>query len=129
MRAETKPPGGFVISPEIPAVLGSMAIFRTLCGSSSEKSVKFGLGFENVHGAVGRHLLEITGAEVTVIQFGVDGLKIRVRAGKTGNGDSRRKTGDVPIPVPPAARYCELDETGVFLLRALAWWSHSCGPP
>ena len=45
MRAETKPPGGFVISPEIPAALDSMAIFRSLCGSSSEKSVKFtGLG-------------------------------------------------------------------------------------
>jgi predicted RNase H-like HicB family nuclease len=28
-------------SPEIPAALDSMAIFRTLCGSSSEKSVKF----------------------------------------------------------------------------------------
>jgi hypothetical protein len=41
MRAETKPPGGFDISPEIPAALDSMTIFRTLCGSSSEKSVKF----------------------------------------------------------------------------------------
>jgi hypothetical protein len=41
MRAETKPPGGFDISPEIPAALDSMAIFRTLCGSSNEKSVKF----------------------------------------------------------------------------------------
>ena len=35
MRAETKPPGGFVLSPEIPAALDSMAIFRTLCGSFS----------------------------------------------------------------------------------------------
>ncbi len=41
MRAQTKPPGGFVISPEIPAALDNMAIFRTLCGSSSEQSVKF----------------------------------------------------------------------------------------
>jgi hypothetical protein len=41
MRAETKPPGGFGISPEIPAAPDSMGIFRTLCSSSSEKSVKF----------------------------------------------------------------------------------------
>ena len=41
MRAETKPPGGFDISPEILAALDCMTIFRTLCGSSSEKSVKF----------------------------------------------------------------------------------------
>ncbi len=41
MRAETKPPGGFDISPEIPAAPDSMAIFRTLCGFASEKSVKF----------------------------------------------------------------------------------------
>ena len=39
MRAETKPPGGFDISLEIPAALDSMAIFRTLCGFPSEKSV------------------------------------------------------------------------------------------
>ena len=38
MRAETKPPGGFDISPEIPAALDSMATFRTLCGFASEKS-------------------------------------------------------------------------------------------
>ena len=30
-----------MISPEIPAALDNMAIFRTLCGSSSEQSVKF----------------------------------------------------------------------------------------
>jgi hypothetical protein len=41
MRAETKPPGGFVISPEIPAALDNIAVLRTLCGSASEKSVKF----------------------------------------------------------------------------------------
>jgi hypothetical protein len=41
MRAETKPPGGFDISPEIPAALDSMAISQTLCGFASEKSVKF----------------------------------------------------------------------------------------
>ena len=41
MRAETKPPGGFDISPEIPAALDSMAIFRTLCDFASEQSVKF----------------------------------------------------------------------------------------
>ena len=29
--------------PEIPAALDSLTIFRTLCGSSSEKNVKFGL--------------------------------------------------------------------------------------
>ena len=39
MRAETKPPGGFDISPEIPAAPDSMAIFRTLCGSASEQRV------------------------------------------------------------------------------------------
>ena len=44
MRAETKPPGGFDISPEITAALDNMAIFRTLCGSASEKSGEFGLG-------------------------------------------------------------------------------------
>jgi hypothetical protein len=53
MRAETKPasggraaavyppPAGFVISPEIPAALVSIVMFRTLCGSASEQSVKF----------------------------------------------------------------------------------------
>ena len=41
MRAETKPPGGFVISPEIPAALDNMEIFRTLGGSASEQSAKF----------------------------------------------------------------------------------------
>jgi hypothetical protein len=53
MRAETKPPGGlpagggavgdqgFVISPELPAVLDNIVISRTLGGSASEQSVKF----------------------------------------------------------------------------------------
>jgi hypothetical protein len=41
MRAKTKPPGGFVISPEIPAALDNIVIFQTLCDSASEKSVKF----------------------------------------------------------------------------------------
>jgi hypothetical protein len=41
MRAETKPPGGFVISPETPAALDRIVMFRTLCGSASEQSVKF----------------------------------------------------------------------------------------
>jgi hypothetical protein len=41
MRAETKPPGGFVISSEIPAALDTIAISRTLCGSASAKSGKF----------------------------------------------------------------------------------------
>jgi hypothetical protein len=40
MRAETKPPGGFDISPEIPAAFDSMAIFRSLCDFASEQSVK-----------------------------------------------------------------------------------------
>ncbi len=31
----------FDISPETPAALDNMAIFRTLCGSASEKRVKF----------------------------------------------------------------------------------------
>ena len=35
----SKPPGGFDISPEIPAAPDSMAIFRTLCGFASEQSV------------------------------------------------------------------------------------------
>ena len=39
MRAETKPSGGFDISPEIPAALNSVAIPRTLCGSASEQRV------------------------------------------------------------------------------------------
>jgi hypothetical protein len=45
---KTRPPGGaagdqgFVISPEIPAALVSIVMFRTLCGSASEQSVKFG---------------------------------------------------------------------------------------
>jgi hypothetical protein len=41
MRAETKPPGGFVISPEIPAALDNIVISRPLCGSASVQSVKF----------------------------------------------------------------------------------------
>ena len=45
VRAETKLPGGFVISLEIPAALDNIAISRTLCGSASEKSVLIsGLG-------------------------------------------------------------------------------------
>ena len=32
---------GFVISPEIPAALDTIVMFQTLCGSASEKSVKF----------------------------------------------------------------------------------------
>jgi hypothetical protein len=41
MRAETKPPGGFVISPEIPAALDHIVISRTLCGFASEQRLKF----------------------------------------------------------------------------------------
>ena len=41
MRAETKPPGGFVLSPEIPAASDSMVMFRTLGGFAGEKSGKF----------------------------------------------------------------------------------------
>ncbi len=41
MRAETKPPGGFLISPEIPAALDNIVIPRTLYGFASEQSVKF----------------------------------------------------------------------------------------
>jgi hypothetical protein len=41
MRAKTKPPGGFVISPEIPTASDSQVMIRTLCGSVREKSVKF----------------------------------------------------------------------------------------
>jgi acetyl esterase/lipase len=56
MRAETKPPGGFDISPEIPAALDSMAISRTLCGSASEKSVKFTGYADRARGIAGRNV-------------------------------------------------------------------------
>ena len=52
MRAETKPPGGFDISPEIPAAFDSMAIFRTLCDFASEQSGKFGLELRLAHNSV-----------------------------------------------------------------------------
>ena len=37
----SNPPGGFVISPEIPPAIDSRVKVRTLCGSASEQSVKF----------------------------------------------------------------------------------------